>query len=95
MQPRTFEKGTQEYKRLVAVAKTLEALSPNGATYEVEDVYFDFGQEWMWTTICRKNYKPCQVLNPREWEDIIFATTTGDFAECVVNIRTDKYFGDY
>lgn len=94
MQPRTFEKGTQEYKRLVAVAKTLEALSPNGATYEVEEVYFDFGQDWMWTTICRKGYKDCQILSPKNWEMILLSDTTGALVNTCDEIRNGKYFLD-
>ena len=95
MEPRVVGRDTQEYKKLTAVAKMLEALSPNNARYEVENVYFDFGQEWSWTTICRKDYRECQVLNPKEWEEIMLAETTGDYCEAVVNIRTGKYFGDY
>lgn len=94
MQPRIIEAGTKEYKRLEAVAKMLEALSANDAQYVVENVYFDFGQDWMWTTICRKGYKECQVLSPKEWELIILSQTTGALANTCDEIRNDKYFGD-
>lgn len=94
MSPRTFEDGTMEHRRLVAVAKMLEALSPNNARYEVEDTFYDFGQEWKWTTICRKDYKCCQVLSPKEWEMIVSSTTIGDLSLATTEIRNGKYFGD-
>ena len=94
MTPSTVKRGTQEYKNLVAVAKMLEAFSRNDAQYVVEDVYFDFGQDWMWTTICRRGFEECQILTPRNWERIMTATTTGEFANIVDEIRMGKYFGD-
>jgi hypothetical protein len=94
MQPRTFETGTTEYKRLEAVAKMLEALSAHNATYEVKEIYFDYGQRWMWTTICRKGYMECQVLNPKEWELIVSSTTTSALANACDEIRNSKYFHD-
>lgn len=72
----------------------LEAVSPNGATYVVENVYFDYGQDWMWSTICRRGYDDCQVLCPRDWEKVIMAQTVADLAAAAESIRNDKYFGD-
>lgn len=62
MNPRVLEWRTRQYKNLEAVAKMLEALSPNGAVYEVENVYFDFGQDWLWTTIVRYRHMERQRL---------------------------------
>lgn len=91
----TFKMGSEEYKKLELVAGLLEFSSPNNAKYVVEDVYLDYGQGWMWTTICRKGYRECQVLNPRDWDNIIFnSTTIEDLVACVKEIRNDKYFGD-
>lgn len=99
MQPRTFEKGTTEYKRLEAVAKMLEALSAHNATYEVENVYFDFGQDWWWTTITQyrdtdMGIRECQILSPKQWELIILSTTTSALANACDEIRNNKYFQD-
>lgn len=96
MNPTTIHKDTSFYKNLKAVAAMLEAVSPNNKTYEVEDVYFDFGQNWMWTTISRDNDKwgGVQVLNPRQWERILMADGPAELAECVEEIRNDKFFGD-
>lgn len=91
---RTIRNDEPEFKKLVAVAKLLEAFSPNNAKYEVSDVYFDYGLNWMWTTICRREYRECQVLCPRDWEMIMIAQTPADLIYVVDLIRNDKYFGD-
>ena len=91
MQPCTFRPNTVEYRNLVAVAKMLEAISTNGTKYDVEDVYFDYGQDWVWTTICSPS---CQVLNPNEWNMIIFAETANDLAGAVNAITSGKFFRD-
>ena len=92
--PRVISPNTSEFEKLEAAAAMLEAYSPNNAVYCVEDVYFDFGQNWMWTTICRRGYNECQVLSPRDWELVITAETPAEIAEAVEVIRSDKYFGD-
>ena len=91
---RTLKVEEQAYKNLKAVAAMLEALSPNNARYEVRDVYLDFGAKWMWTTICRRGFSECQVLSPRDWQEIEIATTPAELAAIVEKIRNDKYFGD-
>ena len=94
MQPATIKKGTQEYKKLQLVAKMLEFNSPNNARYVVRDVYFDYGQKWMWTTICREGFRECQILCPRDWEKILLAGTAMELAGIVDEIRYGEYFGD-
>ena len=94
IQPIRIERGTRDYKQLEAVAKMLEAVSPYGATYEVRDVYFDFGQDWWWTTICREGWSECQVLSPRQWENILLAGNIKELAEIAEDIRSGKFFGD-
>ena len=91
---RTLERTERAYKNMEAVAKMLEATSENGARYEVEDVYLDIGQNWMWTTICRKDYRECQVLYPRQWKDICMATTLEELAQAAEAVKADKYFND-
>lgn len=91
---RTLEKNDQGYKNLKAVAAMLGAFSKHGAAYEVRDVYLDMGQDWMWTTICRKGYMDCQVLCPRDWRAIVLANTVEDLAEVVNVIRNGDYFHD-
>ena len=89
-----LERNSVEYKRLVAVAKMLEAFSPNNARYVVRDTYLDFGQNWKWTTIIREEFHECQILSPRQWKDIMNADTPIALTECVEDIRNDKYFMD-
>ena len=48
---RCFDKESAEYKRLEVLGKMLTEASPHGTEYRVENVYFDFGQDWMWTTL--------------------------------------------
>lgn len=94
MSERVLTPDEKAYKNMQAVAKLLEAVSPNNARYVVTDVYFDFGQDWMWTTICRYDYRECQVLCPRDWEAIVKAESITDLASIAVVIRADKYFTD-
>lgn len=91
---RTLKHDEQAFKNMVAVAALLTALSPNDASYLVRDVYLDFGQDWMWTTIIRRNFHECQVLSPREWEEIVLADGLNDIAACVEDIRNGTYFMD-
>lgn len=92
---RTFNADEREYKNLKAVAAILTAVSPNKKIYRVEDVYFDYGQNWMWTTISTDSkWGGVQVLSPRQWFDIVTAETVAQLAECVEDVRNDKYFSD-
>lgn len=67
---KTFKPNEKEYEALKAVANMLTLLCTNGYKFDVEDTYFDFGQNWMWTTIIAKkdNDDSYQVLSPREHE---------------------------
>ena len=99
MNPRVITRGTKEYKNLNAVAKMLEALSPNDVEYEVEEVYFDLGQNWIWTTIIAYDFKQSfggsyQAINPRQWGSILTAESERDLMDAVYNIRNGKYFND-
>lgn len=94
MTERVISKNEREYKNLEFVAKALEISSPNNAQYIVEDVYLDFGQRWMWTTIVRRGFRECQVLSPREWEEIMLADGVRELAEIAEEIRNGDYFGD-
>ena len=96
MNPSVINAGTKEYKNLVAVAKMLEAISEKGARYEVRETYFDYGQNWKWTTILRIGGKwgDTQILSPRQQKMVLLANTTAQLAEAVEDIRSDKYFNE-
>ena len=83
-----------DYKKMEVVAMMLESKSPNKARYTVRNVYLDFGQNWMWTTICREGYNDCQVLCPRDWRKIVLADSFSELDQIADEIRNDKYFGD-
>ena len=97
---RTYSRNDREWKNLNAVAKMLESVSKNGYRYEVEDCYFDFGQNWMYTTVICHNPNATGLLSswqvgcPRDWENIVEAETIEDLAKVVETIRADKYFRD-
>ena len=91
---RTLEKNERGYKNLIAVAAILEAQSEHDAKYVVKTVYFDFGQNWLWTTICREGYRECQVLSPKQWGMVVDALSIADLAKAAEDIKADQYFND-
>ena len=74
------------YKNMAVVAKMLDALTGKG--HAVIDTYLDYGQDWMWTTICREGgmFGPVQVLCPRDWKRIVNANTMVELAEIAEEI---------
>jgi hypothetical protein len=92
---RILGRDEKAYKNMIAVAKILTAVSINDYEYKVEDVYFDFGQDWMWTTITHDSkWGGVQILNPRQWEKIVMAFTVEELFSAVEDIRSGKYFDD-
>lgn len=91
---RTLNKNEKEYKNMEAVAKMLEAVSPNNATYEVGDCWFDYGARIMWTTIIRHGWRECQILSPVQWEMVTKAESIADIAKACNTIREGKWFSD-
>lgn len=84
------------YDNLVEVAGMLTESSVNDWGYEVEDCYLDYGQKWMWTTIicyCTDGHT-IQVLNPKEWKEIVNATSQEELNRIVEEIKSDEYFQD-
>ena len=100
MNPRTVKIGSDEERKLTAVAKMLKAVSPNNYDYEVENVYFDYGQNWMWTTIICHNYletgtlSSWQAVSPRQWSNILEAETVNELCKVTNEIRDGKFFMD-
>lgn len=91
MQPKILINDTNEYFRLEMFCKILNRDSPNKCHYEIEDIYFDVGQDWLWTTIVNKT-KGCQILSARQWESIILDKVDIEIME--EEIFTDKYSQD-
>ena len=82
-----YAKETPEYKRLEMVANLLTTASPIGTIFRVEETYFDFGQNWKWTTICATHpkYGSYQALSPRDHEKILTSTNIFETLGEVVN----------
>lgn len=90
---RTYAPDTDAYKRLELAGFILHVLSPNGTIYKVEDVYFDLGQNWMWTTLIayHPNGSEWQAFCPRDYEKILL---TNDMVKTCREIVDDKYWYD-
>lgn len=84
MSIKVYPQGTLERKRLGDFCTVLHDIT--GGKFEVQDIYFDLGQDWWWTTIVCKdqNY---QILNPHQHNDII----KGYEDECIDEI-VETYF---
>jgi hypothetical protein len=96
--PKTLDQfnDAKAYDNLIEVAGMLTETSVNDWGYEVEDCYFDYGQKWMWTTIicyCTDGHT-IQVLNPREWKEIVNATSQEELKRITEEIKSDEYFQD-
>lgn len=83
---RIFEKGTKEYERLEAASKMVNAFTEINT--KVETIYFDFGQDWKFTTVVG-NY---QILTPAI-QEMVVSGNLKQFQEAVkeviekINIR--------
>lgn len=90
---RTYEKGSEEYGRLEKAAEILTIISPKRRRYTVGDCYFDYGQNWMWTTILYEDdmWGTAQALNPRDYERIL---TSDNLLAALDEVAQDKFWSD-
>ena len=69
-----FKESSAEHKRLEAAAKLISA--ETGKFTDVQDILYDAGQDWAWTTIViesgLKAWPTCQALNPAQQEKIVY-----------------------
>ena len=92
-----YQKHSNEYNRLRTAAAVLELLEPS-LHFDVDDTYFDYGQDWRWTTIIATDpeKKPgtvlskFQYLSPRDQEDIVSCTDCRQIAAVCENILGKK-----
>ena len=84
--------GSPECQNLARAATLLTGKSPNGYHYKVGDCYFDFGQNWIWTTILSDggDYGGYQALNPVQQEKIVMASSVAEIDAVVDEIFSDK-----
>ncbi len=92
----TYKKDSKEYKALKVAAAILTAESPTGASYEVEDTYFDYGAGMIWTTIVarRANGDSWQALDPNQQDMIIRSESAREIVSATENVQNDKYNPD-
>lgn len=90
---RIYNPTEEGYKRLEKVAEILTAGSPTGTVFTVGETYFDFGQNWKWTTILANSpkYGSYQALNPRNHEEIM---TADNLFNVVADITNGKFWLD-
>lgn len=62
---RTFDKNSRDYESLNNFAKLLNQ-SSGQIRYAVEDTYYDYGQNWRWTTIIA--HRPATIFKQRKTE---------------------------
>ena len=90
--PTTYEDYSDEYERLESAAVMLEELDDYKHEWVVGDTYFDFGQNWMWTTILYSSeWGFVQALYPADQEKILNAKSGLELADAVINIYKNMY----
>lgn len=87
---KVFEKGSDERRALEAAAALFTAY--DGRPHVVDETYFDYGQDWKWTTILYEggSFGRVQALTPRDQEDIIAADGLIELATVVNGIIERK-----
>ena len=72
---RVYAPNSDEMVKLKLACYELEQLNPNGTRYTVEDIYFDFGQDWMYSGIVahRRDGASWQAVCPRDYERILLS----------------------
>ena len=85
---------SEEFAKLVDLAKLLQEKSPNGFMYTVEKTYEDFGAGMQWYNIICHNKKGdrWQVLNTKQWLELANGKLTVE--QSYDSIIKDEYFQD-
>ena len=91
-----YANDTPEYDKLRRAAHILTGLSPNGFGYSVGETYFDFGQNWRWTTILCDggSFGGYQALSPAAQEEIIFSPDGAALVAACQRVLTGKFCPD-
>lgn len=90
-----YSKGSDMDKKLNRVASFLTAMSPKGYRYYVDDIYFDYGQNWMYTTVIADDGDGgYQALNPRQQGKVFFANSIDELYEIAKEVLSGDYTPD-
>lgn len=95
-----FDENSREYDLLKKLSLILTFKSPNRYTYYVGETFFDYGQNWKWTTVLCFTGKDgvCstyQALSPAEQEEICLSDgSLESVAKLADEILSDKYCPD-
>jgi len=95
-----FKKDSPEYVLLNKAALILMFKSPKRYQYYVGETYFDFGQDWKWTTVLCSTGEggvcgSYQALNPREQAEILDSDgSLESISKIVDGILSDKFCPD-
>lgn len=94
-----FSRYSREYEKLDRLATFLTAMSPNKFYYYVGDTYFDFGQDWMWTTVIAQkgpgyDNRGYQALSPRAQEAAILAQSDEELERLARQILASDFCPD-
>ena len=89
-----FGEQSKEWKKLQSAAMLLNAEREDDdtAAFEVRDIYFDYGQGWMWTTIvvnAGDEWSSYQALNPKQQGEIVYGDYE-DFAKAVWEVAESR-----
>ena len=92
----TYGKTDTAYKSLEIAAAMLSLESETGVRYAVENTYFDYGQNWKWTTIVAhgKDGGRWQVLNPKEHGLITDGLSVAGIVAAVRMVQNGRYNPD-
>lgn len=93
---KVFAPTTPEYKNLARAAALMTGKSPRGYHYRVGETWFDYGQDWRWTTVLSDggSFEGYQALNPREHEKIVQAASIAELEAAVDEVFADKFCPD-
>jgi hypothetical protein len=80
-----YDVDTQESLKLQTVSNLLNLFDKTDNFYYIDDIYFDHGQDWKWTTIVvakNGNFSDSyQLLCPRDHELIINSLTLNNLVD--------------
>lgn len=87
----TYHRTTEENRKLQFVASYIALQT--GVQIEVENTYFDFGQDWAWTTLIayRSATDHYQMLSPRDYDRIGDAVSVEELMEIADDIIVDQH----